>query len=223
MEGTLDRALGSPVHADDPGPICRRARARRGARASRTGAGGSGAGVASARAATTRRRGDRGVRGSVRTRHDGKTTPAATVPTRVHVQTRRSDLPDVKSGVVPEPRPRERSTHPEPARRGYGYEVVRWQKSVRRIARPHRSKSRKAKSIEAARAEEHSASALTRGAAASRRKRCDKGRVPSFPTRKRARSGSRRRSGSSRHDGRHPDRGAVDPQGATERRSRSRG
>jgi hypothetical protein len=51
---------------------------------------------------------------------------------------------DVDQAITSRERARKRSTHREPARRGYGYEEVRWQKSVRRIARPRRPASRKA-------------------------------------------------------------------------------
>jgi len=44
-----------------------------------------------------------------------------------------------------------------------------------------------------------------------------------FQTRGQAWLGARGDSGSSRHDGRHSDRGSDVPQGAAERRSRSRG
>jgi len=39
------------------------------------------------------------------------------------------------------------ATHREPARRGYWYEEVRWQKSVRSIARPDHVGSRKATQV----------------------------------------------------------------------------
>jgi len=51
---------------------------------------------------------------------------------------------DVDQAITSCERLRKQSTHREPARRGYWYEEVRWQKSVRRIARPRRTASRKA-------------------------------------------------------------------------------
>jgi len=76
--------------------------------------------------------GDRGVRGSVRTRHDGKTTPTATARERTCDPPKRIAL-NVKQAISSIAQARKRMTRREPTRRGCSYENVRWQKSVRRI------------------------------------------------------------------------------------------
>jgi len=65
--------------------------------------------------------------------------------------------PDVDQAITRVVQLRKQVTRPEPTKRGYGYQGVRWQKSVRRIARrPGRRAARQ--DDEATLAEEHSAS-----------------------------------------------------------------
>jgi len=174
-----------------------------------------------------RGRGDRGVRGSVRTHYDGKTTPTAMnrpIPTDAGlVRPAEASLRWRASGKHLACENRESgTTHRDPARRGYWYEEVRWQKSVRRIARRFRSASRKASRRGAA----------GRGALRMtcwrrpRRPRGENGAhvTPRYPNKDGERGrGARGDPGSAWHDGRHPDCGPDVPKGAAGRRSRSRG
>jgi len=82
----------------------------------------------------TRGRGDRDVRGPVRTHRDGNNKPTA-VTTRENVRPTEANRTDVRQAISPIAQARKRMTHREPARRGCSYEDVRRQKSVRRIAR----------------------------------------------------------------------------------------
>jgi len=78
--------------------------------------------------------GDRGVRGSVRTHRGGKTTPT-TVTHEGIVRPTEASCSAVQQAISPVAQARKRRTRRKLTRHGYRYEVVRWQKSVRRIAR----------------------------------------------------------------------------------------
>jgi len=69
----------------------------------------------------SRGRGDRSVRGSVRTRHVRRTTPGVANPTGTCSPPKRIALTS-NQAISSAARACKRSTHREPARRGYGYE-----------------------------------------------------------------------------------------------------
>lgn len=78
---------------------------------------------------------DRGVRGPVHEHRDGKTTPAAVKsPKGTPCDPPKRIGAAVKQPISPDEQRASAGRAGEPARHGYSYEEVRWQKSVRRIA-----------------------------------------------------------------------------------------
>jgi len=154
-------------------------------------------------------------------RHDGKTTPiAVSAPQRGHVRPAEANGADVDQAITPSVQLRKQVTRREPTRRGYGYQGVRWQKSVRRIARPPRSPSRKARRRDGAGRGGLRTSADARGGGSEARTvRVSRSQ---FQSRNRAWPGAGVTPGSARHDGRHPDCGSVVPKGTAGLQSRSR-
>jgi hypothetical protein len=65
----------------------------------------------------------------------GRQRPPRRSPFGDHVRPAEANCADVHQPIFLETAPLLRRTAREPTRRGYGYEDVRWQKSVRRIAR----------------------------------------------------------------------------------------
>jgi len=167
--------------------------------------------------------GDRGVRGSVRTRRDGKTTPTATpFPKGETVRPAKANRPEREAGDLLE-RAGAKASDAFESRRGAGARTknVRWQKSVRRIARrPGRGAARQVDG--AALTEELSARCADAHDGGSEA-RTVREVVRHFETRKRARPGRAGQPTRARHDGRRSDCLVVVPQGAASGRSWSRG
>jgi hypothetical protein len=116
--------------------------------------------------------GDRSVRGPVRTRHGGKTTPTATEPGDGNVLPPEANRPERETGDDPRAQARKRVTHREPTRRGCWYE----EREVAEVGPTHRA-SRDARSRKANRAPRRwprrfPHDVLTHAAATPRRERC---------------------------------------------------